>query len=101
MLSRRFKLKPAFSALLALVMFGVALFASSNALHIALHAHGPAAHSDCALCLLAHGMVDAAASSEPLVLAPALPAPVPCDPAALLPPGTDCLVAPTRGPPSA
>ena len=101
MLIRRFKLKPAFSALLALVFFGTALFASSNALHTALHSHGSAAHSDCALCLLAHGMVDTADSSLPFVLAPVLLASVPCGAAAVLLPGSDWSVAPTRGPPSA
>lgn len=101
MLTRRFKLKHAFGALLALGVFGTALFASSNALHTALHAHGPAAHSDCALCLLAHGMVDAADSSRPFLLAPALPTSVPCNPAAMPTTSGDWFVAPTRGPPSA
>jgi hypothetical protein len=101
MLIRRFRLKPAFSALLALVFFGTALFASSNALHTALHAHGPAPHSDCALCLLAHGMVDAADSSQPRAVTPVLLAFVPCDAAVLRPPNVNWSVAPTRGPPFA
>ena len=100
-LTRRFKLKPAFSALLALVVFGTALFASSNALHNALHAHGPAPHSDCALCLLAHGLADAADSSQPRAVAPVLVAFVPCDTAVVRPPSVDWSVAPTRGPPFA
>ena len=50
--------KPAFAGLMAAFVFVLALFASSEKLHLKLHEDSNAPHQSCAICTIAQGQVD-------------------------------------------
>ncbi len=52
-------LRPAFAGLMAAIVLGLSVFASSERLHAALHQDpGAAHHLPCAICSFAHGQLE-------------------------------------------
>jgi len=94
------RIKPAFAGLMAALVFVLALFASSEKLHLKLHDSSAPHQSSCAVCTIAQGQVD-------FSLATPSPIAVPLSVSWTLPgyqatfkKGADFSVASSRGPPA-